>query len=131
MVAQPMEIRLTEPRERRRDPRQRSLLGASLQVGPGESITTCLVRNVGPEGAKLIVSAAVPVPATFPVTIDVRRETRTAHLVWREGDAMGISFAPEKSAGVTVPLDLVRELRAVRAENSGLRGRLAAAGLDD
>jgi len=122
---------LTETRERRRSPRQRSFLGASLQVGPGESTTTCLVRNVGSDGAKLMVSAAVPVPDVFPVTIDVRRETRTANLVWREGDAIGVSFVAEQAAGVTVPLDLVRELRAVRAENSDLRGRLAAAGLDD
>lgn len=131
MVAQPMESRVTVTQERRRDPRQRSLLGATLQAGPGASLTVCLVRNVGPEGAKLALSETVPLPATFPVTIDVRRETRTAHVVWRRGDAVGVHFAPERPTGVTIPLDLVRELRAVRAENASLRGRLAAADLDD
>ena len=77
------------------------------------------------------MSEAVPLPATFPVTVDIRRETRTANLVWRKGDAVGVSFAPEQASGTTIPLDLVRELRAIRAENAGLRGRLAAAGLDD
>ncbi|MCJ2079963.1 PilZ domain-containing protein [Methylobacterium sp. J-090] len=122
---------MTDPRERRRDPRQRSLLGASIQVGPGESTTTCLVRNIGPAGAKLALNEAIPLPAAFPVTIDVRRVTRTANVVWRRGDAVGVSFAPEPAAGTTIPLDLVRALRAIRAENAGLRGRLAAAGLDD
>ena len=126
-----MENPLTKIRERRRDPRQRSLLGASLQAGPGGSATACLVRNVGPEGAKLVVSEAVPLPASFPITIDARSETRTAHLVWRAGDCVGVRFAPTVAAGVTVPLHLLRELRAVRAENAALRERLAATGGDD
>lgn len=117
---------MTETLERRRDPRRRSFLGARIQIGPCEIVTPCVVRDFGPRGAKLVVSEAVPLPDAFPVTIDIRGETRTANLVWRRGDAVGVAFVSEPAAGVTVPLDLVRELRAVRAENASLRGRLAA-----
>jgi hypothetical protein len=125
MVVQPMEFRLTDAPERRRDPRQRSLLGARIKAGPGGS-TTCLVRNIGSQGAKLAISGAVPLPEAFPLTIDKQRETRTVHLVWRTGDFVGVRFTPAPAAAMPVPLHLHRELRAVRAENAELRGRLAA-----
>jgi len=125
MIVQPMEFSLIDAPERRRDPRQRSLLGASLEAGPGGA-TTCLVRNIGSQGAKLAVSAAVPLPDAFPLTIDRQGRTRTAHLVWRAGDFVGVRFTPAPAAAMPVPLHLARELRTVQAQNAELRSRLAA-----
>ena len=120
-----MEPPLTDAPERRRNPRQRSLLGASLEAGCGGA-TTCLVRNLGTDGAKLAVSDAVPLPDTFPIRIDKHRATRTAHLVWRAGGFVGVRFTPEPEAASVVPLHLARALRQVRADNAELRSRLVA-----
>ncbi|NEU14134.1 PilZ domain-containing protein [Methylobacterium sp. BTF04] len=111
--------------ERRDATRERSLLGASISTAPNASTTECLVRDIGPGGARIMVSDAVPLPEMFDLTLHARREVRRSRLIWRRSDAVGVAFVQPRPAAVPVPLELMRELRAARAETAALRLRLA------
>ncbi|GJD94115.1 PilZ domain-containing protein [Methylobacterium iners] len=111
--------------ERRREPRRRALLGADLSVSAMASTTACLVRDITGDGACLAVGETIPLPDTFDLTIPHQAATRRARLIWREGDRAGISFIRPRPAAVPVSLEVARDLRACRAENSALRARVA------
>lgn len=111
--------------ERRSDPRRRSLLGAALRIAPEMSSSECVVRDIGPGGARLLISDTVPLTETFELVIGPRRESRRVRLTWRRAGAVGVSFVRPQPAAVPVPLDLMRALRTTRADNDALRRRVA------
>lgn len=116
----------TTPTERRDDHRRRSLLGATIRITSELSTTECIVRDISPRGARLVLSDAVPLPEMFDLRIKARAEDRRVRIVWRRGDALGVTFVQPRAAAIPVPLDLMRELRASRANCDALRLRLAA-----
>ncbi len=83
------------------------------------SDTSCLLRDLSPGGARLIVSGTVPLPGHFELVVDVHETTRPVELIWRQGDETGVRFAPRfaKDCG----------LQDDRAEVGGLQARLEAA----
>lgn len=117
-----------QPYERRREPRRRSFLGAELHAGSGGSATDCLVRDIGEGGARLALSATIPLPDSFDIAIAHRPDIRRAYLVWRRDDAAGVALAGLPTPAGLDPAALVRDLRACRVENALLRARLAALG---
>lgn len=111
------------PRERRRDPRRRSLLGAVLRIAPDMSASDCVVRDIHSGGARLLISDTIPLSETFDLTFGRRRETKRARLVWRREGAVGVAFVPSQPAAI-IPLDLMRALHAARADRDALRQRV-------
>ncbi len=111
------------PRERRRDPRRRSLLGAVLRIAPDMSASGCVVRDIH-SGGRLLISDTILLSETFDLTFGRRRETKRARLVWRREGAVGVAFVPSQPAAV-IPLDLMRALHAARADRDALRRRVA------
>ena len=114
--------------ERRAGQRLRSLLGADIRIAPHASDTACLVRDCGPDGLRLALSDGVPLPEIFDLHIRKIRQTRPVRLIWRGDDCVGVQFVPDPPAAVPIPIGLMRDLRAARAEIASLQARLAARG---
>ncbi|KQQ48343.1 hypothetical protein ASF58_03295 [Methylobacterium sp. Leaf125] len=114
--------------ERRHGNRLRSLLGADIRIAPHASDTACPVRDCGPDGLRLALSDGVPLPEIFDLHIRKTRQTRPVRLIWRGDDCVGVQFVPDPPAAVPIPIGLMRDLRAARAEIASLQARLAARG---
>ncbi len=111
--------------ERRREPRRRALLGANLTVPSTAFVTACTVRDITGDGARIVVGETIPLPDTFDLAITQQSTSRQATLIWRSGDRAGVSFVRPRPAAIPIPLGVVRDLRACRAENNALRARVA------
>jgi hypothetical protein len=113
--------------ERRREPRQRSLLGARLSFNHRQSTMDCLVRNISPNGALIVFEHAAVTPREFHVEIPTRAETRSATVIWRNHDRAGVAFAAAEPLGV--PADTALRLKALQAEYRRLRRQLDPTGV--
>lgn len=110
--------------ERRRYPRGKSFYGAVITFNARKSTSDCIVRNLSPAGAKIVMTGTVLVPDSFDLGIP-RKETRfRAHLVWRNSDEAGVAFDTIGSPDV-VSLDAARLLHQRKAEISRLRPRVS------
>jgi len=78
--------------ERRASQRRRVLLGGTLSFNGGYSAFECVVRNVSDGGARLSLAETFGLPVTFRLTGGGAGTVRTAHVVWRESDAIGVRF---------------------------------------
>lgn len=111
--------------ERRQSRRQRSFLGGRICFSQRRATLDCVVRNVSENGALLEVSDAVAVPAAFDLEIDHRRRSYNAHVRWRDGGRIGVTFQPAGVETEVVPLDLMRRLRQCEQEKLALQNRVA------
>lgn len=78
--------------ERRRVRRRRSYLGGRIVFNRGMSTIDCLIRDISPEGARLVLNDAYAIPDRFDLHITVRSERFTAVKVWRDPGDVGIQF---------------------------------------
>jgi PilZ domain len=80
--------------ERRRSPRQRRLNGAKIVFNNNASVIECVVRDVSPEGARLLVASPVGIPDFFELRIDRNGngERHRSKVVWRSHDRIGVIF---------------------------------------
>lgn len=109
--------------ERREATRKRVYLGGRIVHRYIRSDTNCLLRNLSPTGARIVVGATIPLPDRFDIVIDHCGTTRSAEAIWRSGDAMGIRFvtdAPERERLHTVGGERERS----RTELARLRARI-------
>ncbi|MCE4224412.1 PilZ domain-containing protein [Methylobacterium sp. C25] len=79
--------------ERRQARRGRVYLGGRIVHRRIRSETNCVLRDMSPGGARLAVSQAVPLPASFDLVVDAHEMTRAVELIWRKGDEAGVRFA--------------------------------------
>ncbi len=112
-------------RERRRGVRRRSLLGADIRCGLHESETACWVRDSGPDGARIALSDAVPLPEVFELYVHKTRQTRTVRLIWRGSDFVGVRYVPVAPVAQPIPIGVMRDLQNARSEIASLQARLA------
>ena len=82
-------------RERRHTSRRKSFLRGRIYFNKQRNSVDCLVRDISGEGARLIFSDAVTVPDVVDVYIPQKEQTLRAHVHWREGEELGVTFAPE------------------------------------
>ncbi len=104
--------------ERRKEPRQKSLLGGKVIFGRRNSVMDCIVRNIGPHGALVVFPHTSLTPSEFTLHIPYREETYSAKLVWRKHDRAGVKLS-ETEAGV--PIDYMQRIRHLEVENRRLR----------
>src|SRR3954447_10484428 len=83
--------------EQRQAPRLRSLLGARIEINNGQATVDCLIRDVSETGAKLIISAPVPLPDRFDLIIPQKGVTRRVRVAWRRATEIGVRFADEQA----------------------------------
>jgi len=77
--------------ERRRNRRNRSLLGAQIVFREGYCSMACLVLDISEDGALLRPDDVVSCPKSF--VLKPRLGTpRKCEIVWRKGDKIGVRF---------------------------------------
>lgn len=112
--------------ERRQTARLRSLLGARACYNQRRVTLDCVVRNLSEGGALLVVSDAVVLPANFELEIAQRRRTYNAHVRWRNGTRVGVSFEARAATDPAsmAEADMATRLRTAERDNARLRHRV-------
>jgi len=87
--------------DRRKHQRHRSYIGAHIQFDSRTQTLDCLVRDIGPSGARVQFHNSTVIPDHFTMVIPHRGLRYEAHTVWRSFEMAGIAFAaPEAAAGI-------------------------------
>ena len=86
------------PEHRRRAPRQKSFLRGMVYFNNRRSSFDCLIRDITPEGARLVFSSSVSTPDVIELYIPQKEQTLTARVMWRHGEEIGLSFAHAAAA---------------------------------
>ena len=78
--------------ERRYTQRRRVLKGATLSFNRGYSAFECVVRNQSDGGARISLAETFAVPTSFRLAIAGESQIRSARIVWRRPDEMGVAY---------------------------------------
>jgi hypothetical protein len=81
--------------ERRQRPRQKSFLRGCLYFNNRRASAACLIRNITPGGARVLISHPLNIPDIVELYVAQKGKTIRAHVEWRRGDELGLSFAHE------------------------------------
>jgi len=80
-----------------RKPRQRVLKTAKIVMLNDSRFYDCTVRDISEGGAKLICGEQAYIPNEFRFYTPWDHTIRSARVVWRKDNQMGIAFTSEKS----------------------------------
>lgn len=108
--------------ERRKEPRQKSLLGGKVIFNRRQSVMDCVVKNISPHGALVVFPRVSLTPSEFMLHIPHRDETYSAKLIWRRHDRAGVSLSENET--FEVPIDYAKRIRALEVENRRLRKQI-------
>ena len=112
-------------RERRKTARQKSFLRGTIYFNNRRNAIDCLIRDISPDGARLVFSDAVTTPDALDVYIPQKEQTLRAHVVWRYGQEVGVSFTQATQAVAGEPsteaADLTERVARLEAEIVGLK----------
>ncbi|MBY0250250.1 MAG: PilZ domain-containing protein [Methylobacterium organophilum] len=123
--------------EHRRETRQRVFLKGRVVFNNGSSSLDCLVRDMSPTGARLVMSEATTLPDAFDLYIPQKDRTYRATLRWRREDGIGVTLVVRAGAG-TAPVSpdpaatdasvtlLLKRISELETENAALRRLLAS-----
>jgi hypothetical protein len=128
--------------DKRRAPRNRSLLQGRVVYNDGLASMDCVVRNQSPGGMRLAISQAVILPDEFDLHIPKKNEVHRVRMRWRSADEVGVAyvrasdvrFAPVARAGPPparldeIDSEIARlkdALTALQQERDGMRAALA------
>jgi hypothetical protein len=115
-----MEISQSVSDEKRRQPRQRTYLGARVFQDDGLSLA-CVIRNLSATGALVEVPPMTTVPDSW-VLIDMKNATAYRVTVsWRQGARLGVQFERSYDLQDEVPAPL-RHAQRLWASQRALRG---------
>ncbi|MEE7503093.1 PilZ domain-containing protein [Methylobacterium sp. C33D] len=120
--------------EHRREARQRVFLKGRIVFNNGSSSLDCLVRDMSPTGARLVMSEATTLPDAFDLYIPQKDRTYRATLRWRREDGIGVTFeaparagtAPDPAATDASVTLLLKRISELETENAALRRLLAS-----
>jgi hypothetical protein len=110
--------------ERRKAARQKSLLRGRVRCNDGRSTADCVIRDIAPDGARLIFSDAINVPDVMEIEIPQKGQTVRAHARWRRGPEIGVTFIRPGAAGEPADRDLAARVEQLEAEVAELRRAL-------
>jgi hypothetical protein len=79
--------------ERRKSLRQKSFLRGCVYFNKGRGSMDCLVRDFSNQGARIIMSDAVNIPAVIELEIPQKNQTLRSRVIWRHGVEIGLAFA--------------------------------------
>jgi PilZ domain len=77
--------------ERRRAKRIRTLKSGRIVIDPNMSALDCIVRNLSPRGALLLVPS-IAVPDNFELVFSASRARHECRVAWRASDRVGVEF---------------------------------------
>ena len=79
--------------EERRAVERKGFQGCALIIVPGlRGVYSCAVRDLSGEGAGVRLYGMALLPTDFKLSFDGIRHTFGCHLVWRDGDFVGVAF---------------------------------------
>lgn len=110
--------------ERRRVPRQKSLLRGRIYFNNRNSSADCLVRDISPHGARLIFADEMSIPEQLELYIPHREQSYRAQVVWHRGGEAGIAFAIPKQAHSGEADELVKRVERLEHEIEVLKRML-------
>ena len=113
--------------ERRKTQRSRTYLWGGIAYNNYCTTLNCLVRNLSPDGARIVFSDAVALPVQFDIVIRRSRENRRAQMVWRDEAQAGIQFL-QPADGAIVSMENARQIKRVEADRDELARRAAYVG---
>jgi PilZ domain len=108
--------------ERRKEPRQKSLLGGKVVFNRRHSVMDCVVKNISPHGALVVFPQVSLTPSEFMLHIPHRDETYSAKLIWRHHDRAGVILSENEA--FEVPIDYAKRIRSLEVENRRLRKQI-------
>ena len=119
--------------ERRRSVRQKSFLRGRVYFNKGRESADCLVRDFTNQGARIIFSDSINIPALIELHIPQKEHTVRARVIWRQGVEIGLAF-PDADLVPSAPLqpnDLAERVSKIETEIvlmqralKGLTGRI-------
>ena len=118
--------------ERRTSARHRSFLRGRIVLNQGQMVLDCLIRDLSERGARLIFPDMPSIPDVVDLHIPQKEETLRAHVQWRQGEEVGVTFAAETATPVdTADLaarvtQLEKQVAAMRRMLSRFQANLAA-----
>lgn len=123
---------MSDMSELRRETRLRTFLKGRIVFNNGNSSMDCLVRDLSPSGARLMLSQTATLPDGFDLLIPAKDRSHKATLRWRKADSIGVTFAdeaarPAPSAAEAAPAALLARIHELEAENAALRRLLKEA----
>ena len=80
------------PQYERRGLRREPIVAAAKIVFANGRSHSCMTANLSSTGAKVSVRNTVVLPETFELHVPERNVKRTARVVWRSHDAVGLHF---------------------------------------
>jgi hypothetical protein len=103
--------------ERRRSVRQKSFLRGRVYFNKGRESADCLVRDLTNQGARIIFSDSINIPALIDLHIPQKDYTVRARVIWRQGVEIGLAF-PDASLVPSAPQsnDLAERVSKIEAE---------------
>jgi PilZ domain len=107
--------------ERRRVPRQKSFLRGCVYFDKRRGALDCLIRDISDLGARIIFSENVTVPDAVELHIPQRQKTLRAHVQWRRGDEIGLSFPGAERIGPPGTEELMERILQIETEMVSLR----------
>jgi hypothetical protein len=112
--------------ERRRSARKRSFLRGCIYFNKRRSVADCLIRDISDEGARIIFSDTINIPDIVELYIPQKEQTRRAHVQWRHGGELGITFGePADAQGQPAePGDLAARVAQLEIEVAAMRRML-------
>ena len=111
-----------DPGKRRKAPRQKSFLRGMVYFNNRRSSFDCLIRDITPEGARLVFSSSVSTPDVIELFIPQKEQTLTARVMWRNGEEIGLSFAQAEATDQPAEVgDLTQRVARLEAEITALK----------
>lgn len=117
--------------ERRTHPRHKVFIKGRIYFNNRLSSMNCMVREMSEQGARLEFSENVTLPDMFELYLPNKEEYFRAHVIWRKGRDIGISWTlevnlnPRAEAGRT-DVDLVDRVTKLERDVALLLKRIDA-----
>jgi hypothetical protein len=110
--------------QQRHSVRMRTFLGGQIALDGRQSTMECLVRDYSEDGARIAFPHAAILPDEFDLYIRHKEQSFRVRTVWRRQDELGVRFVSHASSA-PIPLEMMRRVRKLEAENAALRQRIA------
>jgi hypothetical protein len=78
--------------DKRKAPRRRVLKEGKIVFADAMRVIDCTIRDMSPEGARLLISNTIGVPDSFNLYEKSTGLLYPANVVWRQSNALGVSF---------------------------------------
>lgn len=77
--------------ENRSSPRHPTLKRGTIAFNGGRSTIDCTVRNLSPQGARLLVASVIGIPDSFDLMLPGAAK-QPCQVMWRKAKEIGVSF---------------------------------------